>query len=248
MKKCRFVLAALCSILLLSAESCGSKKKAVRQYSDDGLYPVEAQRDNNKSSRKKVDGHDIRSRIVESARSWIGTPYRYGGESRKGTDCSGMVMHVFADVAGIKLPRNSAKQSEYCKSIRQSELLPGDLVFFAARRGKGVNHVGIYIGNNCFVHASTSRGVIVSDLAQDYYARTFRSAGRVPGLGSQSVPETRKETVVGREPSYEVVDCLPGGRKMKAPEAEHPEPVEYVDSLGVASDSIRTEVRRAMQF
>lgn len=194
----------LCAIVLLST-SCGSKKKVVREYEADGIYPVErAEKPVKRPSKKGEDG--LRSRIVAAARGWVGVPYRYGGESRDGVDCSGMVMCVYRDVAGIKLPRNSAKQGEYCISIKKTELQPGDLVFFTSRKGKNINHVGIYVGNGCFVHASTSRGVIVSDLDQDYYVRTYHSSGRVGGLGKESVePEPE-----GREPRYEVVDHLPG--------------------------------------
>ena len=238
----------ICQIAVLAAvlslvSSCGSKKKVVRQYDADGIYPVEAPVAEKKKDRKKKG---VRSRIVAEARSWIGTPYRYGGESRAGTDCSGMVMKVYRDVAGIRLPRNSAKQGEYCRRIKRSELLLGDLVFFSSRKGKGINHVGIYIGNGCFVHASTSRGVIVSDLDQEYYSRTYHSSGRVPGLEKEpgKDPEERHaESPEGREPRYERVDRLPGQKK--TPETVVPESVVVVDSISVDSDSIRSAVRRA---
>lgn len=236
-------LAAFFAALMLLSSSCGSKKKAVRQYEADGLYPVEVRTDEKKAEKKKKG---IRTRIVEEARSWVGTPYRYGGESRKGTDCSGMVMNVYRDVTGIKLPRNSAKQGEYCRSIKRSELLVGDLVFFTSRRGKGINHVGIYVGNGCFVHASTSRGVIVSDLDQDYYTRTYHSAGRVPGLEKGAEEPEREDTgkmPAARTPRYERVDRLPGQKK--TPEVELPESVIVVDSVAVEADSIREAVRRA---
>lgn len=197
--------AAVLAAMALLSTSCGSKKKAVREYEADGLYPVERTgKPAKKQSKKGSEG--MRGRIVEAARGWVGVPYRYGGESRDGVDCSGMVMCVYRDVAGIKLPRNSAKQGEYCTSIKRSELQPGDLVFFAPRKGKSINHVGIYVGNGCFVHASTSRGVIVSDLDQEYYARTYHSSGRVDGMGEMS----EEQEVKGREPHYEVVDRLPG--------------------------------------
>lgn len=239
----KIYLAAFFAALMLLSSSCGSKKKAVRQYEADGLYPVEVRTDEKKTEKKKKG---IRTRIVEEARSWVGTPYRYGGESRKGTDCSGMVMNVYRDVAGIKLPRNSAKQGEYCRRIKRSELLVGDLVFFTSRRGKGINHVGIYVGNGCFVHASTSRGVIVSDLDQDYYTRTYHSAGRVPGLEKGAEEPEREDTgkmPAARTPRYERVDRLPGQKK--TPEVELPESVIVVDSVAVEADSIREAVRRA---
>lgn len=245
MKSGKVSLTAILAALMLLSASCGSKKKAVRQYEADGLYPVEVPAEEKKGGTNKKK-KDVRSRIVEEARSWVGTPYRYGGESRNGTDCSGMVMNVYRDVAGIKLPRNSARQGEYCSRIKRSELLLGDLVFFTTRRGKGINHVGIYVGNGCFVHASTSRGVIVSDLDQDYYSRTYHSAGRVPGLGKGAEEPAKDDSgkqPQARAPRYERVDRLPGQKK--TPEAELPESVIAVDSVAAESDSIREAVRRA---
>lgn len=125
-------------------------------------------------------------RLLREARKWVGTPYRYGGETRSGVDCSGFVMVLFRDVCGLKLPRNSAQQQEYARPIRERELQPGDLVFFAS--GSRVNHVGLYVGNRRMIHASPSRGVIEAALDDNYFQRTFHSAGRVIAPN----PEQRK--------------------------------------------------------
>lgn len=131
--------------------------------------------------------------IVEESRKWLGTKYRYGGESRKGTDCSGMVMKVF-EAKGIKLPRDSRSQQQWCRPIDKSSLLPADLVFFASKAGGSrVSHVGIFIGKGQFIHSSTSKGVIISRLDEDYYIRHFHSAGRVPEVnGSVSDKKAAK--------------------------------------------------------
>lgn len=120
--------------------------------------------------------------IVREAERWIGTPYRYGGTERgRGTDCSGMVMTVFGK-AGITLPRSSAEQQKYCKPVKKNDLRAGDLVFFtSSRSGSRVTHVGVYRGNGEFIHASTSHGVIVSRLDENYYQKHYHSAGRVGG-------------------------------------------------------------------
>lgn len=120
-------------------------------------------------------------RIAEEAMTWIGTPYKYAGtEKGKGTDCSGMVLRVYEDVAGLKLPRNSARQAEFCKPLRSDEVEAGDLVFFATGSDPSkVSHVGIMVDDRQFVHASTRKGVVVSDVTTDYYTRKFMMYGRV---------------------------------------------------------------------
>jgi len=119
--------------------------------------------------------------LLDEAYSWQGTPYKYGrSQKRSGTDCSGFVMEAFNKSLGIKLPRNSAKQAEACRKIKRSELKPGDLVFFHARGSRKVSHVGLYVGEDCMLHASSSRGVMVSRLSDPYWERAFHSAGRVP--------------------------------------------------------------------
>lgn len=125
-----------------------------------------------------------RRHIIEEARTWIGTPYKYGGaEKGVGADCSGMVMCVYEDATGIKIPRNSAKQAEFCLSIDSNEVKAGDLVFFATGKdAEKVSHVGIVIDASTFIHASSSKGVVESNLLSAYFQRTFIMFGRVPTL------------------------------------------------------------------
>lgn len=119
--------------------------------------------------------------LLDEAYSWQGTPYKYGrSQKRKGTDCSGFIMEAFNSSLGIKLPRNSAKQAEACRKIKRKDLKPGDLVFFHARGSRKVSHVGLYVGEDCMLHASSSRGVMVSRLSDPYWERAFHSCGRVP--------------------------------------------------------------------
>lgn len=126
----------------------------------------------------------LQTKIVEHAMEWIGTPYAYSkSEKGVGTDCSGMVMAVYKEVTGIDLPRNSAKQAEFCKSLNKGEIMKGDLVFFATGKDENrISHVGILIDNERFIHASTKKGVVISLLNTPYYIRTFRKFGRVPGV------------------------------------------------------------------
>lgn len=117
--------------------------------------------------------------LLAEASKWLGTGYRYGGDTRSGVDCSGLVLNLYRSALAIKLPRSSSQQREYCTQISKKDLMEGDLVFFTTGSSSKVNHVGMYVGNGRMIHSSTSRGVIVSALDEAYYTRTFHSAGRV---------------------------------------------------------------------
>lgn len=115
--------------------------------------------------------------IIAHSYSYLGTPYRYGGTSYSGIDCSGFTMKVFAQF-GIYLPHGASDQYALSTPVTTEERGPGDLVFFNTS-GYGIGHVGIYLGGGQFIHASTSRGVIISSLYESYYARTYLFAGRI---------------------------------------------------------------------
>ncbi len=120
-----------------------------------------------------------RKEVVAIARSFIGVPYRSGGTSRSGVDCSGLVFAVYGSV-GIGLPRTSIAQSHVGKLVAPGSLSPGDLVFFATGRGRRVSHVGIYIGGGKFIHASTRAGRVRTDsMDHEYFKRRFVTARRV---------------------------------------------------------------------
>ncbi|KMQ51644.1 Lipoprotein spr precursor [Chitinispirillum alkaliphilum] len=115
-------------------------------------------------------------RIVES---YLGVPYRYGGKTRRGIDCSGLVSAVFKDAFGLEFQYSSSKMREVTTSIPAYRARVGDLVFFRGDNSGRINHVGIYMGNGRFVHASSSNGVIYSELSQEYYRNRFAGYGRV---------------------------------------------------------------------
>lgn len=159
-------------IIIALAASCRSNKTVVRAGSGDKSYPS--------APALTADTPEPTRRLISEAERWLGTPYRYGGTERgRGADCSGMVMTVYKDALAIKLPRNSAQMQQWCTPLKDGyrKAMPGDLVFFAGRRG--VNHVGIYVGGGKMIHSSSSRGVIVSSLDEPYFVKTFHSAGRV---------------------------------------------------------------------
>ena len=110
---------------------------------------------------------------------WLGTPYRSGGSSKNGTDCSGLASQIYRKVYHVRLPRTSDAQYGNSNKVSKSNLREGDLVFFSSNRsGKRVAHSGIYLKNGRFIHASTSRGVIISSLSEEYYRKHWISGGR----------------------------------------------------------------------
>lgn len=121
--------------------------------------------------------------VIAAARGFMGTPYKWGGATRSGMDCSGLLVSSFR-VANIELPRTSAAQSNYGKRVGLHELRPGDLVFFSARKGRGkITHVGMVTevrGQRevIFIHASSSLGVVENNLHSDYYRKIFIKAQR----------------------------------------------------------------------
>lgn len=158
-------------ILVLGLGSCHSSRR-VSGASGDHRHTAAT----HDVTERSVDP-DAASTLIQQARRWLGTPYRYGGNERSGVDCSGLTCRVFADGLGIRLPRTSAQQRDYCRRIDRADLEPGDLVFF--RNGGKINHVGLYIGGGRMIHASSSRGVIETDLSDTYWARRYHTAGRV---------------------------------------------------------------------
>lgn len=119
-------------------------------------------------------------RLLSEVEKWLGTPYRYGGNTRSGCDCSGFVSQVYKSVYGIALQRNSASiREKNCRKINRGDLRTGDLVFFKTGSSGKINHVGIYLKDGKFIHASSSKGVIVSDLNERYYQRTYDCSARV---------------------------------------------------------------------
>jgi len=129
--------------------------------------------------------------ILSEAESYLGTPYRYGGTSRSGIDCSAFVLSVFGAAAGVDLPRVAAQQSNEGDSVEKAELQKGDLVFFS-HKGSRISHVGIVEdvtpeGEVKFIHAATSKGVMVSSLDDNYWGPKFRFAKRVVKENALSV-------------------------------------------------------------
>lgn len=116
-------------------------------------------------------------KLFEVVHDWIGTPYRFGGSSRRGIDCSGFTKEIYSKVFNLTIKRNSRDIFSMVNPVRRDELKEGDLVFFKIR-SRRISHVGVYLGNGRFAHAS-SRGVAISNLEDRYYSRYFYKGGRL---------------------------------------------------------------------
>lgn len=145
--------------------------------------PVIAQRVEPRSSSKSnplglsysaEDNHAL----YETVNSWLGVPYKYGGTDRNGIDCSAFVGTVFRQVYGVELHRTANDMLRDVSLISRSELREGDILFFTNSKGK-VSHVGIYLKEGLFAHASTSNGVSVSRLDDTYWTKHFYKGGRI---------------------------------------------------------------------
>lgn len=137
-----------------------------------------------KAEESKVEKYTSKiNEILAEAETYLGTPYRLGGMTKNGIDCSGFVLSVFGATTGISLPRVAASQAHEGERIEKEELKKGDLVFFSQGRGR-ISHVGIVYnideeGIVSFIHAATSKGVSIAKLTDKYWAPKYRFAKRI---------------------------------------------------------------------
>lgn len=152
----KLLLITLCSLLI---EGCASSKSS--------------------SYQQLQNSRAVTSALHDQGQIWRGTPYQLGGNSRNGIDCSAFVQRTFSEKFAIHVPRTTEAQTAIGYKIKKSQLKPGDLVFFKTNWGGNNLHVGIYSGNQQFVHASTSQGVITSSLDNPYWQQHFYQARRL---------------------------------------------------------------------
>ncbi|MEH2920116.1 bifunctional murein DD-endopeptidase/murein LD-carboxypeptidase [Samsonia erythrinae] len=177
---------AVAVAMMLSA--CGSNsayhhkpQTDMRAVNDkDGLL-LQASQDEFEALVRNVD---IKSKLLNQYASWKGVRYRLGGDSRRGIDCSAFVQRTFREQFGMDLPRSTYEQQEMGQKVQRNKLRVGDLVLF--RAGSTGRHVGIYLGNDQFVHASTSSGVMISSMTEGYWSKRYQEGRRVLSKGTNS--------------------------------------------------------------
>lgn len=180
----RYILRAIPAVVVaVMLSACSTRNTAnmhpeTHAVSDKDRFLLQASQDEFEEMVRNVD---VKSRLMDQYASWKGVRYRLGGSSKKGIDCSAFVQQTFRDQFGLELPRSTSEQQDTGKSISRSKLRTGDLVLF--RAGSTGRHVGIYIGNNQFVHASTSSGVMISNLSEPYWDKRYNKARRVLSRG-----------------------------------------------------------------
>ncbi len=127
--------------------------------------------------------HNGHKRLEEVVRSYLGVPYKWGGVTREGMDCSAFVRATFRKTYGIELPRTSKQMFQLGDKVgKEKNLKPGDLVFFKnTYSGNGISHVGIYLGRGEFAHASSSRGVTITPMSNPYFVKRYAGSKRVAG-------------------------------------------------------------------
>ncbi|MFN3306019.1 MAG: C40 family peptidase [Candidatus Kapaibacteriota bacterium] len=123
-----------------------------------------------------------KTKLLNTILQWLGTPYKMGGSTKKGIDCSNFVAQILRQTFGINFPANAQTQSRLFNPINDlKELSFGDLIFFSGRnkKSKRIGHVGIYLGNGVFAHSSTGKGVIITHISEGYYGERFRFGGKL---------------------------------------------------------------------
>lgn len=118
------------------------------------------------------------SKMYQFIYDWIGTPYRFGGNSKKGIDCSSFAAQLYDQVFNTAIGSSSRNIYSNVEKVNRADLKPGDFVFFKIR-SRNITHVGVYIGDDKFAHASTGKGVMISNLGEAYWKRYFFNGGRV---------------------------------------------------------------------
>ena len=121
-----------------------------------------------------------RERFIEQCKSYLGTPYKYGGTNKNGMDCSGFIFTSAKESLGLNLPRRSEDLFNSLEHIEKADLQPGDLLFFKA--STRINHAAVYLGENNFIHAASDgpkTGVIISNLDESYWKQTFAGCAKL---------------------------------------------------------------------
>jgi cell wall-associated NlpC family hydrolase len=174
-----------CVLLFLSVGvACRHKKDLVKKKNTQPKETIATNTPVNNTLQDKLglSKNEIKSnKLFLFIDDWYGVPYKYGGCQKTGVDCSCFTNNLYQTVYGKKIGRSTGDIYKDCEKIKTENLQEGDLVFFITN-GKSISHVGVYLRNNKFAHASTSKGVMVSDLTETYYKKCFYAAAKLKNL------------------------------------------------------------------
>ncbi|MES2514612.1 MAG: C40 family peptidase [Bacteroidota bacterium] len=174
----KYLLVGICFIYVISCKH----KQAVTTSSP--TKPGKTESKNSGSIKEQysvklgVSSSDIKNeKLYKFINEWYGVPYKYAGKDKSGIDCSGLTSTLYQSVYQKTISSNTKALVGEVKKINLSDLKEGDLVFFITN-GKTISHVGVYLQNHKFVHASTKKGVMISDMNEPYFKQTYASSGR----------------------------------------------------------------------
>jgi len=226
-----FLLSLLLGVGLLTG--CRSSKVTTVRGGGSPSYGMDDVRVSGRGDYSSEEMDGMGRDLVAEARRWLGTPYRYGGQDRSGTDCSGLVLELYRTVCAMKIPRTTSDQKSYCVRVDRDKARAGDLMFFGSgKNSSSASHVGLYIGKGEMIHASSSRGVTVSNVDTGYWGARFQSAGRVAGASLAWAKAG------GREPNVSNSGTNAAGGDVRLASASGVRPVAAGE---IAFDALRTD-------
>ncbi len=181
----------------------------------------------------------VQDRLENAAQDWYGTPYDWGGETKEGVDCSGFVQNLYKDAFAYGLPRVTETQLQSGPTVERDQIRPGDLVFFQPE--DQYNHVGVYLGDGTFVHASSSDGVTDSELDNNYWDQYYWTARRP--LKPATIPDTlSSELLAYKYPdSDSTVQVAEASEQPQSSDEENADPEQQTDQTSQASDAEASE-------
>lgn len=163
-------------VLLCMLPRCAGMQSSPRFNEDGGRN---GRREKTHARRPAVSSNLFERLLMQQIEAYLGVPYKWGGTTARGMDCSGFVSVVYKKTVNLTLPHNAGQMYQRGQPVTRERLELGDLVFFENIESSGVSHVGIFVGDSKFAHASTTRGVIISGLGEKYYRRRYVGARRV---------------------------------------------------------------------
>jgi cell wall-associated NlpC family hydrolase len=177
----RYLNSCLIIALSISFFGCQKERSQVQPYTKAPIKDYKDASEYNQAinfpPQKQIETLDIKTSLLLHYQDWKNTKYKYGGTTKRGIDCSAFVQKTFKSRFNIKIPRTTLLQVKKGEKISRKDLQAGDLVFF--KTGRNQRHVGIYLSKGNFMHASTKRGVTISNLNNPYYSSHFWTAKRI---------------------------------------------------------------------